>query len=109
MLMFTLPFKWEIKLDEVEVLDVVMAIFAIVLLLIFDKGNPLLTEKRIRRGVGVPVVPPVQVHGVPPQLGAVPPIKLLVMVKFCPNTVDATKIAPWSVAVVMVKVLVAVW
>lgn len=92
--MFTLPFKCVRRLDAVEVLDVVIAILAIVLLLMLEKGKPVEVENRIKRGVGVPVVPPVYVQGAPPAIGADPPMKLFVIVKLKPKVKEFIKIAP---------------
>ena len=57
--MLTFPFRCVIIPDAVDVLEVVMAILEMVLLLMFENGNPMAVENLINRGVGVPVAPPV--------------------------------------------------
>ena len=59
LLILIFPFRCEIRPCDVEALELVIAMFLIVLLLMVLNGVPIEVEIRIRRGVGVPVAPPV--------------------------------------------------
>ena len=109
LLILTLPFRWAINPWKVLVLAVLIAILEKVLPVIFENA-PIAELNRNMVRLGVPVVPvPIYVHAVPAHNGALPPKKLLVIVKFTPNAEAETDIAPSLVAVVSVNVLGTDW